>query len=249
MKVLIQEKNLASYLPLVTAQRIVEKQQNRSGHYKDNTPSMKVNIQTNLKRLCADSTGGTRAEDKDINQSRELRSYKPSEIMSKACANENQLTTRKKNTNPVHPFCKEKGQSKIVHETTPSCAQNLDKEKTFDQKDSVSQSSDQVLKHLPHTVKNRKQVPETDPFTLCLDIIDREVGIQATDSCSRMLKYTCSVCLYSYVGGFSYIEPPLHLARARLARKNDAATGSFCTRLLGELDCRGEKTSSPELVA
>lgn len=100
---------------------------------------MKVNIQTNLKRLCADSTGGTRAEDKDINQSRELRSYKPSE-MSKACANENQLTTRKKNTNPVHPFCKEKGQSKIVHETTPSCAQNLDKEKTFDQKDSVSQS-------------------------------------------------------------------------------------------------------------
>jgi hypothetical protein len=38
------------------------------------------------------------------------------------------------------------------------------------------------------------------------------------------------------------------LARARLARKNDAATGSFCTRLLGELDCRGEKTFCPELV-
>jgi hypothetical protein len=35
---------------------------------------------------------------------------------------------------------------------------------------------------------------------------------------------------------------------ARLARKNNAATGSFCTRLLGKLDCRGEKTSSPELV-
>jgi hypothetical protein len=30
--------------------------------------------------------------------------------------------------------------------------------------------------------------------------------------------------------------------------KNDAATGSFCTCLLGELDCRGEKTPSPELV-
>ena len=40
----------------------------------------------------------------------------------------------------------------------------------------------------------------------------------------------------------------LNLARARLARKNDAATGSFCTRLLGELDCRGEETPSPELV-
>jgi hypothetical protein len=30
--------------------------------------------------------------------------------------------------------------------------------------------------------------------------------------------------------------------------KNDAATGSFCTRLFGELDCRGEKTFCPELV-
>jgi hypothetical protein len=40
----------------------------------------------------------------------------------------------------------------------------------------------------------------------------------------------------------------VHLARARLARKNDAATGSFCTCLLGELDCRDEKTLSPELV-
>jgi hypothetical protein len=38
------------------------------------------------------------------------------------------------------------------------------------------------------------------------------------------------------------------LACAQLARKNDAATGSFCTRLLGELDCRGEVTPSPELV-
>jgi hypothetical protein len=38
------------------------------------------------------------------------------------------------------------------------------------------------------------------------------------------------------------------LARVRLASKNDSATGSFCTRLLGELDCRGEETLSPELV-
>jgi hypothetical protein len=38
------------------------------------------------------------------------------------------------------------------------------------------------------------------------------------------------------------------LVRARLASSNDAATGSFCTHLLGELDCRGEETPSPELV-
>ncbi|XP_052023068.1 telomere repeats-binding bouquet formation protein 1 [Apodemus sylvaticus] len=171
-----------------------EKQQN--GQYKDTTPSMKVNIQSNLKRLCADSIGGTRAEDKDTNQSRELCSYEPSELVSKACANENQLKTLKKNTNPVNPFYREKGQNRIVHKTTPSCAQNLNEEKTFDQKDSVSQSSDHVLKHLTHTVKNRKQqVQETDPFTLCLEIIDKEVGFQATDSCSKMLKDRCPGCI------------------------------------------------------
>jgi hypothetical protein len=32
------------------------------------------------------------------------------------------------------------------------------------------------------------------------------------------------------------------LARAGLASSNDAATGSFCTHLLGELDCRGKET-------
>ena len=35
------------------------------------------------------------------------------------------------------------------------------------------------------------------------------------------------------------------LAQAGLASSNDAATGSFCTRLLGELDCRGEETPKP----
>jgi hypothetical protein len=38
------------------------------------------------------------------------------------------------------------------------------------------------------------------------------------------------------------------LAHAGLASSNDAATGSFCTRLLGELDCRGEETPNLELV-
>jgi hypothetical protein len=38
------------------------------------------------------------------------------------------------------------------------------------------------------------------------------------------------------------------LVCARLTSKNNAATGSFCTHLLGELDCRGKETPSPELV-
>jgi hypothetical protein len=40
----------------------------------------------------------------------------------------------------------------------------------------------------------------------------------------------------------------LGLVHAGLDQQEDAATGSFCTRLLGELDCRGEETLSPELV-
>jgi hypothetical protein len=38
------------------------------------------------------------------------------------------------------------------------------------------------------------------------------------------------------------------LVPAQLTSKNDAETGSFCTCLLRELDCRGEETPSPELV-
>ncbi|XP_008770474.1 telomere repeats-binding bouquet formation protein 1 isoform X2 [Rattus norvegicus] len=173
-----------------------EQQEDSSEHCMDNTPSMKVNIQTNSKHLCGDRIGGTRAEDKDTNQTRQLHSSKPSGIVSKACANENQPKTLIKDTNPVNPLYRAKGQDKILPKTTPSCAQNLNEEKTFDQRDSVSQSSDHVLKHLTHTVKNRKQqVPETDPFTLCLDIIDKEVGFQETDNCSRMLKYRCPGCI------------------------------------------------------
>jgi hypothetical protein len=39
------------------------------------------------------------------------------------------------------------------------------------------------------------------------------------------------------------------LVSARLASKADTTTGSFCTRLLGELDCRGKKTPTPRTVA
>jgi hypothetical protein len=36
---------------------------------------------------------------------------------------------------------------------------------------------------------------------------------------------------------------------ARLASKKDATTGFFCTRLLGELDCEGERPPSPKTSA
>jgi hypothetical protein len=44
------------------------------------------------------------------------------------------------------------------------------------------------------------------------------------------------------------LQVSFYLACAGLASSNNAATESFCTRLLGELDCRGEETLSPELV-
>jgi hypothetical protein len=35
---------------------------------------------------------------------------------------------------------------------------------------------------------------------------------------------------------------------APLASKKDATTGSFCTRLLGELDCEGDRPPAPEIA-
>ena len=45
----------------------------------------------------------------------------------------------------------------------------------------------------------------------------------------------------------SQVSAPL--VSAQLTSKKDTTTGSFCTRLLGELDCRGEKTPSPRTGA
>ncbi|KAL1784013.1 telomere repeats-binding bouquet formation protein 1 isoform X1 [Sigmodon hispidus] len=168
----------------------------QSGQYTDNTSSMKTKIQNNFKHFCADSIGGTKAENKDTKQSRQLQGYKSSGITSKACANDNQMKSLKNNTNPLRFCCRERGQNKILHKATSGCTQNLNENITFNQRDSVSQSSDHVVNHPPHTVKNRKQqVPITDPFTLCLDIIDREVGLQATDNSFKMLKDRCSGCI------------------------------------------------------
>jgi hypothetical protein len=82
-----------------------------------------------------------------------------------------------------------------------------------------------------------------------------EMKVVLLNLCSRRREHEC-VCLLTSMektglGVFFHthkVNKWVALARARLARKNNAATGSFCTHLLGELDCRGEKTPSPELV-
>uniref|UniRef100_A0A8C2SGZ6 Telomere repeats-binding bouquet formation protein 1 n=1 Tax=Capra hircus TaxID=9925 RepID=A0A8C2SGZ6_CAPHI len=56
---------------------------------------------------------------------------------------------------------------------------------------------DHIFKHpTPITKNTKQQLPVTDPFTLCSDIINKEViSFLETDSCSKMLRYRCSGCI------------------------------------------------------
>ncbi|XP_013969455.1 telomere repeats-binding bouquet formation protein 1 isoform X1 [Canis lupus baileyi] len=163
---------------------------------KDNVSSVNIDIQNTLKHLHADSLGrGPTAEDKDKNQSRKLQSYK-----SHGCANDHQMKTLLKSANPVDACYRESVQNKTLCKANSSYNQNLHGQTTFEEKNSVSQSSDHVFKH-PIPIKNGKpRLPVTvffpDPFTLCSDIIDEEaISFLATDNHPKMLKYRCSGCI------------------------------------------------------
>ncbi|XP_019509168.1 PREDICTED: telomere repeats-binding bouquet formation protein 1 [Hipposideros armiger] len=165
--------------------------------YKDNVSSMNINIQNTLKHLHADSIGeGPKAED-DKSQSRNLQSYKSHGFMSNACANDDQMKTLLKSANPVNACYRKSGQNETLCKASASCNQNLHEETTFGGKKIVSQSSDRVFKHPNPTVKSRRQqLPVTDPFTLCSDIINEEViNFLSADNCSKMFKYRCSGCI------------------------------------------------------
>ncbi|XP_032342350.1 telomere repeats-binding bouquet formation protein 1 isoform X2 [Camelus ferus] len=202
----MKEKNLEEYWK--KAKEILHRieQLEREGNeekiqtekYEDTFSSMNINIQNTFKHLHADSSGGVpKAEDKDKSQSRRLQSHKSHEAMSKACTNDDQMKTLLKSANPVNSCYRESGQNKTVCKTNSSSNQNVCEETTFEKKNFVSQSSDHVFKHPTPTAKNTKQqLPVTDPFTLCSDIINKEViNFLATDNCSKMLKYRCSGCI------------------------------------------------------
>uniref|UniRef100_A0A8D1XQY5 Telomere repeats-binding bouquet formation protein 1 n=1 Tax=Sus scrofa TaxID=9823 RepID=A0A8D1XQY5_PIG len=166
--------------------------------YKDNVSSMNINIQNTLKDLHADrSGGGPKAEDKDKSQSRKLQGYKCHEVMSKACTNDDQMKTLLKSANPVNACYRESGQNKTLCKAISSCNQNSHEGPTSEKKNFVSQSSDHIFKHPIPTAKNTKQqLPVTDPFMLCSDIINKEViSFLETDNCSKKLKYRCSGCI------------------------------------------------------
>ncbi|KAI2579005.1 telomere repeat binding bouquet formation protein 1 [Homo sapiens] len=166
-------------------------------NYQDNISSMNISIQNTWKHLHADRIGrGSKAEDEDKSHSRQLQSYKSHGVMSKACTNDDQMKTPLKSANPVHACYRESEQNKTLYKAKSSCNQNLHEETTFE-KNFVSQSSDHVFKHPVHIAKNiKQQLPVTDPFTLCSDIINKEVvSFLATPSCSEMLTYRCSGCI------------------------------------------------------
>nr|XP_051702832.1 telomere repeats-binding bouquet formation protein 1 isoform X2 [Oryctolagus cuniculus] len=163
--------------------------------YKDN---MNISVQNTLKHLHVDSVGGrTKAEDKNKSQSRELQSCMPHGVISKAHGNDDQMKTLVTSTNPVNACYRESGQNQTLHKANSCCNQTLPEETAFKKKSFVSQSSDQVFKHPAHIIKNRKQpLTVTDPFTLCSDIINKEViSFLETDSSSKTLKYRCSGCI------------------------------------------------------
>ncbi|XP_036202538.1 telomere repeats-binding bouquet formation protein 1 isoform X1 [Myotis myotis] len=174
-----------------------EENEEKTQREKDNVSSMNINIQNTLKHLHTNSIGGgPKAEDKDTSQSRKLQSYKSHGFMSKACTKDDQMKTLLKSANPVNACYRESGQSKTLYKANPSCNQNL-QEGTFEKKDSVSQSSDHVFKYPNPIVKNRQQqLPVTDPFTLCSDIINKEViNFLSADNCPKIFKYRCSGCI------------------------------------------------------
>ncbi|XP_045047898.1 telomere repeats-binding bouquet formation protein 1 isoform X3 [Desmodus rotundus] len=165
--------------------------------YKDNVSFMNISTQNTLKHLHTDGIGGDpKAEDTDKSQSRKLQSYASHGFMSKASTSNDQMKTLLKSANPVNACYRESGQSKILCKANSSCSQDLHKE-TFEKKDFVSQSSDHVFKHPNPTVKNRKQqLPVTDPFTLCSDIINKEViNSLSADNSFKIPKYKCSGCI------------------------------------------------------
>ncbi|XP_032182507.1 telomere repeats-binding bouquet formation protein 1 isoform X9 [Mustela erminea] len=175
---------------------IIEKLQREKD--KHNVSSMNINIQNTLKHLHANSIGrGPTAEDKDKSKSRKLQSYQSHGVLSTACTNDHQMKTLLKSANPVTACYRESGQNKNLCKANSSYNQNLQEGTTFEKKNSVSQSSDRVFKHPVPVVKNRKQqLPVTDPFTLCSDIINKEViSFLASNNHSKMLKYRCSGCI------------------------------------------------------
>ncbi|XP_012868106.1 PREDICTED: telomere repeats-binding bouquet formation protein 1 [Dipodomys ordii] len=191
-----KEKNLEEYWK--TAKEILrkieqlEREDNEEEIQRRSYENPFMNKENILKHLYSGSTGDTKAEeDKNKNQPGQFQTSPSGDVTSKACATDNRVKTLLKST---HPFS---GQKMTLRKVSSSCNQGLHEKTTFDKKNFVYKSSDRVFKYPIHVVRNKKQhSPVTDPFTLCSDIINKEVlSFQAADSCTKILKYRCSGCI------------------------------------------------------
>ncbi|KAM5262844.1 telomere repeats-binding bouquet formation protein 1 [Ctenodactylus gundi] len=200
----MKEKNLEEFRKrakeILHKIELLEGQENEENMQREkyNISSMKINDQDTLKYLHADSVGGIGTkEDEHKNQHRHPQSCNSYGVIANTCANNDQMTALLKSTNPVNICYRENGQNKAIDKGNSSCKENLHEEKTFNTKNFVSQSSDHAFKHPAHVMKAKKQqLPVTDPFTLCSDIINKEaVSFQSTDCCSKTLEYRCSGCI------------------------------------------------------
>ncbi|XP_060041382.1 telomere repeats-binding bouquet formation protein 1 isoform X1 [Erinaceus europaeus] len=197
-----KEKNLEGYwkkakeiLHRIEQLEREENEESMQEKYKNNVSSVNIDTQETLKHLCANSfCGGPKTEDKGKEQPKNLQNFKFRELMSKTCTSD-QMKILLKNANPVNACCRESEKNKVLYKTNSNCNLNLHEQTTLEKKKFVSSSSDYVFKQPAPAVKNKKQLPETDPFTLCSDIINKEViTFIATDN-SKLLKYRCSGCI------------------------------------------------------
>ncbi|XP_006878968.1 PREDICTED: coiled-coil domain-containing protein 79 [Elephantulus edwardii] len=157
--------------------------------------AMMINTQ---KHLNEDNVGRcAQAHDKDKSQFDEHKFYMSRGVRAKACTSHDQMKTSLKNANPINACYRENRKNDTLYNANSSSNQNLSKEAAFRKENFPSQSSDHVIKHPPAIVKNGKQhLPVTDPFTLCSEIINKEVNsFLATDSHSKMLRDRCSGCV------------------------------------------------------
>ncbi|XP_075392829.1 telomere repeats-binding bouquet formation protein 1 [Tenrec ecaudatus] len=198
----MQEKNGEEYQKKAKEilQRISELESEKDkGHIqreetKDRVPS--TNTKTR-KHLHVDHLGrSAKADCKAKCSSSHTQNSETPGATSKACPNEDQMETLLKSASPVNACYRESRKKKTLGQASLSSSQNLHEETPLEKDNFAFPSSDHALRRSTLIIQNRKQqVPVADPFTICSDIINKEVfSFLATDNCSKMLENRCSGC-------------------------------------------------------
>ncbi|XP_055001590.1 telomere repeats-binding bouquet formation protein 1 [Sorex araneus] len=166
--------------------------------FKNDAFSVNRNIQKILEYMHENNISeDPKVQNNGKKQSKQLQGYIPPEVMPKACTTNGQMKMYLKNANPDNVCYRESRQNKTLYKANSICNEKSHEETASEKNNVGSQSSSQVFKQPLPIAKNRKQqLPVTDPFTLCSDIINKEVAnFLAIDNNSKLLKYRCSGCI------------------------------------------------------